>query len=50
MLLIAYGEGQVIPDTLNPEAMTFFALPNVKTDHIHLNSLLESERYGVQYH
>ena len=44
MLLIAYGEGQVIPDTLNPEAMTFFALPNVKTAHIHLNSLLESEK------
>ena len=44
MLLIAYGEGQVIPDTLNPEAMTFFALSNVKTAHIHLNSLLKSKK------
>ena len=37
MSYIDYGEGQVIPDTLNSEAMTFFALPNVKTAHIHLN-------------
>ena len=44
MLLIAYGEGQVIPETLNSEAMIFFPLPHVKTAHIHLNSLLESEK------
>ena len=31
MLLIAYGEGQVIPDTFNPEAITLFVLHNVKT-------------------
>ena len=43
MLLISYGEGQVIPDTFYPEAMTLFVFPNVKTVHIHLDSLLESE-------
>ena len=44
MLLIASGEGQAIPEELNDEAMAFFALPNSKAAHIHLNSLLESEK------
>ena len=44
MLLIASGEGQAMPDELNKEAMDFFALPNSKAAHIHLNSLLESNK------
>jgi len=44
MLLIASGEGQAIPETSNAEAMEFFALSNSKAAHIHLNSLLESEK------
>ena len=47
MLLIAYGEGQVIPDTFNLKAITLFVLHNVKTVHIHLNSLLESEKSTI---
>ena len=44
MLLIASGEGQAMPDELSKEAMDFFALPNSKAAHIHLNSLLESNK------
>ena len=44
MILIALGEGQAMPDELNKEAMDFFALPNSKAAHIHLNSLLESNK------
>ena len=44
MLLIASGEGQVVLEELNDEAMAFFVLPNSKVAHINLNSPLESEK------
>ena len=48
-LLIASGEGQAMPHELSEEAMAFFALPNSKSAHIHLNSLLESSKVGAPF-
>ena len=44
MLLVISGEGQAVLEELKNEAMVFFALPNSKATHIHLNSVLESEK------
>ena len=47
MLMIANGSSNIVPDTLNDEAMAFFALSKAKLAHIHLNSMLETENIRV---
>ena len=49
MLLVTSGEGQVVPEEMNDEAMAFFALPNSKSAHIHLNSLLKRKTFDDRY-
>ena len=47
MLMIANGSSNIVPDTLNVDAMAFFALSKAKLAHIHLNSMLETENIRV---
>ena len=47
MIMIANGSSNIVPDTLNDEAMAFFALSKAKLAHIHLNSMLEAENIRV---
>ena len=47
MLMISNGSSNIVPDTLNDEAMAFFALTKAKLAHIHLNSMFETENIRV---